>query len=511
MVKISIKSFSQVDLTNKLLVVGLYENNNSDLDYLNKILLGDLPKKINDLVNTDSDVTVPETLKKFGKNLLFLYKDNNDDKYLKVLLLGLGKNNELSSSRIRQLGGIISLKAKELSSPGVVVTNFCEPTVDNVESLAEGLSLSLYEFNKYKSNGENKSRFLDLCDVDIISEDNHAELEQTIKKTLIVAESVFYARDLANSPPNVVNPAQLANSATSIEDTNKVKVKIIDKYQMENLGLNGIISVGKGSENPPKLIIMEYNQGESGDKPILLVGKAVTFDTGGISIKPSEKMDEMKFDKSGGCTVLGIFKALSMLNIPINVVGIVPSVENMPSSSSYRPGDIITMHNGKTVEVLNTDAEGRLILADALSYGVERYSPKYIIDFATLTGACIIALGANVAGLVGNNDPLVQKILQSSSESGEKMWQLPLFEEYFDLIKSNVANIKNIGGRTGGAITAAAFLSHFVNDIPWAHIDIAGTAWSQDGTIEKSYNPKGATGFGVRTIIKLLEKDIPKA
>jgi leucyl aminopeptidase len=180
----------------------------------------------------------------------------------------------------------------------------------------------------------------------------------------------------------------------------------------------------------------------------------------------------------------------------------------MPSSSSYRPGDIITMHNGKTVEVLNTDAEGRLILADALSYGVERYSPKYIIDFATLTGACIIALGANVAGIVGNNDPLVQKILMSSSETGEKIWQLPLFEEYFDLIKSNVADVKNIGGRTGGAITAAAFLSHFVNDIPWAHIDIAGTAWSQDGTIEKSYNPKGATGFGVRTVIKLLERDV---
>jgi leucyl aminopeptidase len=239
-----------------------------------------------------------------------------------------------------------------------------------------------------------------------------------------------------------------------------------------------------------------------------LVGKAVTFDTGGISIKPSDKMDEMKFDKSGGCNILGIFKALNMLNIPINVVGIVPSVENMPSSSSYRPGDIIKMYNGKTVEVLNTDAEGRLILADALSYGIERYSPKCIIDFATLTGACIIALGSNVAGAIGNNDILIQKIVKMSEETGEKIWQLPLFEEFFDLIKSNIANIKNIGGRTGGAITAAAFLSHFVDDVPWVHIDIAGTAWTQDGTIEKSYNPKGATGFGIRTILKLLERDL---
>jgi leucyl aminopeptidase len=180
----------------------------------------------------------------------------------------------------------------------------------------------------------------------------------------------------------------------------------------------------------------------------------------------------------------------------------------MPSSSSYRPGDIIKMYNGKTVEVLNTDAEGRLILADALSYGIERYNPKYVIDFATLTGACIIALGSNVAGLVGNNDQLIQKLLECSNQTGEKIWQLPLFDEYFDLIKSNTANIKNIGGRTGGAITAAAFLSHFVNDLPWTHIDIAGTAWTQDGTIEKSYNPKGATGFGIRTIIKLLENNI---
>jgi len=502
MVKISIKNYDQTDLSDSLLVVGKYEDNN-DLTYLKKLPSNGLNEKINDaIINSTS-----ETIKKFGKNMLFLIKDD-DNKYLKILLLGLGKYNELDQPKIRQLGGIISLKAKELHSSHIIVSDFYKTTNNNVESIVEGLSLSLYEFNKYKNNGENASNFFDKCNIDIISEDNHTELEQIIKKTLIITESVFYARDLANSPPNILTPTQLATSATSLEDINKVKVKILDRYQMETLGLNGIISVGKGSENPPKLIILEYNQGISGDKPILLVGKAVTFDTGGISIKPSDKMDEMKFDKSGGCTVLGIIKALSMLNIQINVVAIVPSVENMPSSSSYRPGDIIKMYNGKTVEVLNTDAEGRMILADALSYGVENYSPKCIIDFATLTGACVIALGTNVAGIVGNNDVLIQKIVQGSMETGEKIWQLPLFEEYFDLIKSNIANIKNIGGRTGGAITAAAFLSHFVNELPWAHIDIAGTAWTQDGTTEKSYNPKGATGFGVRTIIKLLEQNL---
>ena len=501
MVIISIKNYNQVDITNSLLVIGLFEDND-DLNYLKKITSIDLHKKINDTV-----ITISETIKKFGKNLLFLYKDDNNE-YLRILLIGLGKYDDLDHTKIRQIGGIIAIKARELDSQNIVVSNFYKTNNKNVETIVEGLSLSLYEFNKYKGNNDNSPSFSDSCTIDLISEDGHLELEQIVKKTLIIVESICYARDLANSPPNILTPAQLASSATTLGDTNKIKVKILDKYQMENVGLNGIVSVGKGSENPPKLIIMEHNHGISGEKPILLVGKAVTFDTGGISIKPSDKMDEMKFDKSGGCNILGIFKALSMLNVPINVVGIVPSVENMPSSSSYRPGDIIKMYNGKTVEVLNTDAEGRLILADALSYGIERYSPKCIIDFATLTGACIIALGSNVAGAIGNNDILIQKIVKMSEETDEKIWQLPLFEEFFDLIKSNIANIKNIGGRTGGAITAAAFLSHFVDDVPWVHIDIAGTAWTQDGTIEKSYNPKGATGFGIRTILKLLERDL---
>src|SRR6478752_3677662 len=459
MVKIFLKNYNQIEIKNSLFVIGLYEDNN-DFSYLKEIpSINSLYNKINEILDIMSEI-----IKKFGKNILFLFN-------------GLGKYNELDHNKIRQIGGMISLKARDLHSENIVISNFYDISINNLQSIIEGLSLSLYEFNKYKGDMNN---------------------------TLIIIHAVCFARDLANSPPNFLTPEKLATSAILLEESNKIKVKILDKYQMENLGLNGIISVGKGSENPPKLIIMEYNQGISGEKPILLVGKAVTFDTGGISIKPSDKMDEMKFDKSGGCNILGIFKALSMLNIAINVVGIVPSVENMPSSSSYRPGDIIKMHNEKTVEVLNTDAEGRLILADALSYGIERYSPKYVVDFATLTGACIIALGSNTAGLMGNDDDLIQKILKSANETGEKIWQLPLFEEFYELIKSNIANIKNIGGRTGGAITAAAFLSHFVNDIPWAHIDIAGTAWTQDGTIEKSYNPKGATGFGIRTIVKLL-------
>jgi leucyl aminopeptidase len=285
-----------------------------------------------------------------------------------------------------------------------------------------------------------------------------------------------------------------------------MKTRIIERYEMESIKLAGLVAVGKGSNNQPKLIIIEYN-GAHGERPYLLVGKAVTFDTGGISLKPGDKMDEMKFDKCGGCTVLGILKAVSSLKLPVNIVGMIPCVENMPSATSYRPGDIIRMYNGKTVEILNTDAEGRIILADVISYGINSYNPKAIIDLATLTGACIIALGANVAATIGISKEIIYKLTRISQETGEKIWELPLFDEFHDQLKSSVADIKNIGGRPGGAITAAAFISNFTDDIPWVHLDIAGTAWTQEGTYDRSYNPKGATGFGLRTIVSLLAEE----
>ncbi|HET7345312.1 MAG TPA: leucyl aminopeptidase, partial [Nitrososphaeraceae archaeon] len=284
-----------------------------------------------------------------------------------------------------------------------------------------------------------------------------------------------------------------------------LKLRVIERYEMESLGLNGIVSVGKGSNNQSKLIIVEYQGATDNQKPYLLIGKAVTFDTGGISLKPGDKMDEMKFDKCGGCSILAVIKAAASLRLPLNVVALIPSVENMPSGSSYRPGDIIKMYNGKTVEVANTDAEGRIILADSLAFGVKTYDPKVVIDIATLTGAAIIALGANVAAAIGNNTSLMDKLKKASVKTGEKLWELPLYEEFHDQIKSHVADIRNLGGRQGGAITAAAFLANFVGDRPWVHLDIAGTAWTQDGTYERSYNPKGATGYGVRTLVRLLQ------
>ena len=503
MVKISIESVDNVNIFEGLFVIGLDESN-KDLNYLKK------NTKLMDALNTHKFIHEEhlENIGKFGKNMI-LYM-NDGAKIIKIMLLGIGDGKKLNEDKFRQLGGIISLKAKELNFHNVIISNFySSPT--NVESIIEGLVLSLYEFNKFKEDRADKSppTFYENYSVSIITtDDSNLRNEIEIGKIVNICEAVFYARDLANSPPNVIDPNALANSAKTLEKMKNIHVDILNQNQIKDLGMNGIISVGKGSENEPKLIIVEYNNSTaSKGKPIVLVGKAVTFDTGGISIKPSDRMDEMKFDKSGGCTVLGIMKALGNLDVPINVVAIIPAVENMPSGSSYRPGDIIRMYNGKTVEVLNTDAEGRLILADALAYGIAKYSPKYILDFATLTGACIIALGTNIAGIIGNDDKLVNKLVSLSRITGEKIWQLPLSEEFSDLIKSNVATIKNIGGRTGGTITAAAFLSHFVSDVPWAHFDIAGTAWTQDGTADKSYNPKGSTGFGIRTIVKFLEEN----
>jgi leucyl aminopeptidase len=419
----------------------------------------------------------------------------------KIMLMGLGKREKFTNEKARVVAGKAALEARKLSIDELIVIPFSKVDDSLIEAISEGLYLSLYSFQKYKTNHRDASSEPGVAT--ILVESDSERFQKIADKTSLTTQAVEYTRDISNLPPNECAPGQIAKFALALEEFG-IKVTILERYEMESIGLNGIVSVGRGSNNPPKLIVMEYHRAPNSKKPYLLVGKAVTFDTGGISLKPGDKMEEMKFDKCGGCAVLGILKAIALLDLKINVIGIVPSVENMPSSSSYRPGEIITMYNGKTVEVLNTDAEGRIILADAIAYGISKFEPKEIIDLATLTGAAIIALGANVAALIGSNEKLKAKLLQASEKTGERIWELPLFEEYNEQIKSSVADLKNIGGRPGGAITAAAFLSNFTNDVPWVHLDIAGTAWTQDGTYDKSYNPKGATGFGVRTVIKYL-------
>ena len=421
----------------------------------------------------------------------------------RILLAGLGKKGNFTNDTIRFVSGKIAQKARELKlkefSIIVPPSSLIEP-ISSVSQIVEGCKMSLYKFEKYKSKKENS-----IPDLTILVSKSE-KISKAIKIAAIVSDGAVYTKSIANLPPNECIPATLADFARIISKKNNMKCNIISKNDLKKKGFGGITAVGQGSKNEPKLIILEYNHGSQNEKPIVLVGKAVTFDTGGISLKPGEKMDEMKFDKCGGCTVIGIMKAVSELKLPINVVGIIPSVENMPGGESYKPGDIIKLYSGKTAEILNTDAEGRIILADVLSYGEKQYSPKVIIDFATLTGACIIALGTNIAGMISNNDKLTQKITESSKRTTEEVWELPLNDDYMDMIKSDVADMKNVGiGRAAGTITAAAFLRNAIENTPWVHIDIAGVAWTQVGTKDKPYNPKGATGFGVRLILDYLQ------
>ncbi len=455
--------------------------------------------------NINSDPSVNQSLGDIGGKLgkLGLIPTPKNNQFDRVLLAGLGKKDEITRDTIRFVTGKIAQKARELKlkefSIIVPPTSINEPG-SAVSQIVEGAKMSLYKFDTFKKEKATESPKLTI----IIPESE--EIKKTARTAEIIAEGAIFTKNIANLPPNECTPNTLANIAKTIAKKNKMKYTVISKQELKKRGFGGITAVGQGSKNEPKLIILEHMHGPKNEKPIVLVGKAVTFDTGGISLKPGEKMDEMKFDKCGGCTVLGIMKAVSELKIPLNIVGIVPSVENMPGGESYRPGDIIKLYNGKTAEILNTDAEGRLILADALSYGEKQYSPKAIIDFATLTGACIIALGTNVAGLVSNNKQLTEKLNESSERTTEEIWQLPLNQDYMDMIKSDVADMKNIGiGRAAGTITAAAFLKNAIEKTPWAHLDIAGVAWTQIATKEKTYNPKGATGFGVRLVLDYLQ------
>jgi len=303
-------------------------------------------------------------------------------------------------------------------------------------------------------------------------------------------------KDLGNLASNICTPTYLAKQAKDLAKAHKLKATVLDEKDMEKLGMGSLLAVARGSEQPAKLIVLEYQGLAKKDNPVVLVGKGVTFDTGGISLKPAAEMDEMKFDMSGAASVLGTMLATAELKLPINLIGIIPATENMPSGKATKPGDVVTSMSGQTIEILNTDAEGRLILCDALTYA-ERYNPKLVIDIATLTGACVIALGNFTTGLLSNDEQLAQELLAAGEQAADKAWQLPLGDDYQELLKSNFADIANIGGRAAGTITAACFLSRFTKKYRWAHLDIAGTAW-------KSGKDKGSTGRPVPLLMQFL-------
>jgi leucyl aminopeptidase len=420
----------------------------------------------------------------------------------RVLLTGLGKKEGFDLEKWR---GASSKAGQFIRDSGIKqfalsitkIGNFSEE--DLAESFVTGLLLGVYQFNEFKTRERDKIKEIEEVLILGETDEEMKSFGKGVRTGKIISESVYLSRDLVNGPSNQITPAALAEKAQQVAKSNAMEIQVLEMNQAEAMGMGAFVAVAKGSQEPGKFIILEYNKDKELDT-IALVGKGITFDSGGISIKPSENMDRMKDDMSGAAAVLATMQAASKLRLPFHLVGIMPATENLPSGKAYKPGDILKTLSGQTVEVISTDAEGRLILSDALTYSL-RYQPRAIIDLATLTGACVVALGDYVIGLFGNDEPLVKRIEEASGKAGEKVWRLPLWDEYFEYVKSDVADFRNVGTRAAGAIIGGIFLSKFVGKVPWAHLDIAGPASIQK---ERPYIPRGGTGVGVRLLIQLL-------
>lgn len=422
----------------------------------------------------------------------------------RIALVGLGKKKELDLEKVRGAFARVMQHLRGLNIRDAATVMDWSLLPDQKEkfaaAVAEGAKLGLYQYTPYKT--VNRDELKEMRQLEIVVEPvDYPMILEEVRKTNMITDAVCFARDLISAPSNDMTPAIMADNARKIAKRKNVSCHVLEKGKMKALGMNALLGVASGSHQPPKLIILEYNGGKKGDAPIALVGKGLTFDSGGISLKPAEKMDEMKTDMSGGAAVMAVVMAAADLKLPLNIIGLVPATENMSGGGALKPGDILKSYSGKTIEVLNTDAEGRLILADALSYA-SRYKPEAVIDVATLTGACIISLGEDVIGMLGNDDQLKKGISRAAQATGELVWELPLWDSYSEMIKSDIADYKNTGGRVAGTITAAAFLSKFVGDCPWVHLDIAGPAWTAK---DKPYIPKGASGVTVRLLVEYLQ------
>ena len=416
----------------------------------------------------------------------------------RLLLVGLGERASFTLEKLRRASATVAQRARALKLDEAA---FALPAPEGsgireaAEAAAEGSALGLYRFDRYKTNAESR----ELKIFTLISDDAEAATAGAETGAKVAAAGLL-ARDLANEPSNTATPEYLAEIARKIAGRYGMEVSVLDRAGIEGEGMVGLATVGRSAQNEPRFIVLEHRKGATDAAPVVLVGKAVTFDSGGISIKPSVGMGDMKYDMSGGAAVLGAMEAVGALELPLNVVALVPATENLPGGAAFKPGDVLTLHSGKTVEIVTTDAEGRLILADALSYA-RRYEPEAVIDCATLTGACHVALGDHASGLLGNDDALIAEVRAAGDASGERAWPLPLFEEYTDQTKGETADLKNSGGRFGGALTAGAFLKEFA-DYPWAHLDIAGTAYN--GKSKNAYTPKGASGTPARLLVEFL-------
>lgn len=427
----------------------------------------------------------------------------------RIAVVGLGEikaNADETCEQLRLAGGSIATQARKCKAKEVLVVL---PKVagfagaDTAEAISEGLLLGNYCFDKYKKNKDDDEDSGPVNVFRLKGTGTAASIRRGMKAGSVAALAACRARDMANEPGNVWTPDKFAGFAKKIAAKYTLNCRVIGKSTMKKLGMGGILAVNQGSSLPPRLVVLEYISDKK-NPTLMLVGKGLTFDSGGISLKPAKGMEDMKYDMCGGATVITTMQVVGQEQpANINVVALIPATDNMSGAAALKPGDIITHFGGTTSEVINTDAEGRLILADALAWGIKTYAPDAVVDLATLTGAVIIGLGHHKTGLLSNNDALAQRIFAAGERSGEPLWRLPLGPEYSKQLESEVADLKNVGGRSAGTITAAAYLQEFVGDTPWAHCDIAGTAWNFTG---KSYVPKGPSGIAVRTLVTLIRR-----
>ena len=487
----SIKSGNLEKQRSACVVVGVYETRklSAQAEVIDKMSAGYLSGIVR---RGDMEGKLGATL------LLHNVPDTSSDR---VLLVGLGKERDFHEKEYLTAVRAAIRCLNETGAPEAMfyLTELPLKKRDvawRIEQAVLTTMSCLYRFDRLKSKAEEVRRPLRKLALSVASSGEVAPAKAAIARALALAEGIKLTKDLGNLPGNLCTPTYLAEQAVKLAKEHKLKVQVLGQAQLEKLGMGSFLSVTRGSRQPPKLIVLQHLGGDKKAKPIVLVGKGITFDTGGISIKPAAEMDEMKFDMCGAASVLGTLKAVATMGLKLNVIGIIPTCENMPDGNATRPGDVVTSLSGQTIEILNTDAEGRLILCDALTYA-ERFEPAAVVDIATLTGACVIALGHVVSGLLANQDSLARELIDAGDEAYDRAWQLPLYDDYQEQLKSNFADMANIGSRAGGTITAACFLSRYTKAYDWAHLDIAGTAW-------KSGAEKGATGRPVGLLTHFL-------
>jgi leucyl aminopeptidase len=499
--KLNLSTSAPLKSRTACLVVGVFADrwNDQTLQELDRLLNGRLQEARRSLEFT-------------GKaNESLLLHPGPDAPFRRLLLIGLGPRRDAGLEQLRQTAGVAAGYFREKALAGLACTlpllEIPRTTLaERVAAVAEGLLLASYRFDRYRTEDRaDRPRGPRAATLFIARRSERDGAESALAMAMVIADAVGLARDLVNTPGNVKSPAWLAEQAAAAATAAGLRCTVLERAELEAEGCRALLGVAQGSVREPRLIVLEYRGGEADAAPVALVGKGVVFDAGGISLKPAEKMDEMKMDMAGGAAVLGACLAAARLKLPLNLVGIIPAVENLPSGSAIRPGDILTSLSGQTIEILNTDAEGRLILADALTY-VRRFQPRLVVDVATLTGACIIALGQHASAVLGSDPALVQALRAAGEQTGERLWELPLWADYDQQIKSDVADVKNTGGRPAGTITAAAFLQRFTKGLKWAHLDIAGTAWIEQ---PRPCHPKGASGVGVRLLTAFLRKQTP--